>query len=838
MWNERRQRIIFTGPIDPSRVPEVDPSYLTWYLDNSVRYICDPDVRTISGYNPHGERLLYTNQCLTDLRQRAQGWSDQYLAHEVGAYLGSVARSPWVDPPATVRPTQVMRSPPAADAEHEFSPVRQRRHPRTRDEARATQQAYNAQYHHQHQQNEVVPQYQDQQGGFMGLEGLDLDALNWEQIQATVSDVGGFGGAHGDNVGGSGGGVYGGVGGSGDNWGGGYDNWGSGGGVGGSGGGVTGGVGGSGGVVYGGVGGSGDKWGGGVTGGVGGSGGVVYGGVGGSGDNWGGGVPGGVGGSGGVVYGGVGGSGVNWGGGYDGAVTGTTYLDGGGYDGAGLDLSLTLRPSDQSAVVDAPQSVYLTPEQQLRRLTRPVGRRDSNQHVRPTQGIGFEKHVELEKKIVTVKCLTKFKGDTDTAADFFRAQLLQTSSIEACYVNLKEIKSADLTNFYHTRAGLVSHGSEFDAVIFELVKKALKSIDNLQCALSEEDIACLSKGEVDVEEGVSGEVDMEEGDSGEEDSDKGCMEILLLFNHIDEGQFLRGGPKGGWSKSLFGYCSCFWLRKDSNVECRLSDTGLGISKVIASDVPDFQPGDIVTGYTGWEEYSLIENTKNLRKIQQDDGIPLSYHIGLLGMPGFTAYAGFYEVCSPKKGDRVFVSAASGAVGQIVGQLAKLHGCYVVGSAGTKEKVDLLTKKLGFDGAFNYKEEKNLDATLKRYFPEGIDIYFENVGGAMLDAVLLNMRVHGRIAVCGMVSQHSYHDVEGTHNLFTLISKRIKMQGFLQSDYLHLFPEFAQKVAEYYRQGKIVYIEDMTDGLETAPSALAGLFSGKNVGKQVVCVSEA
>ncbi|XP_074310637.1 2-alkenal reductase (NADP(+)-dependent) [Silene latifolia] len=264
--------------------------------------------------------------------------------------------------------------------------------------------------------------------------------------------------------------------------------------------------------------------------------------------------------------------------------------------------------------------------------------------------------------------------------------------------------------------------------------------------------------------------------------------------------------------------------------------GLGISKVIASDVPDFQPGDIVTGFTGWEEYSLIENTKNLRKIQQDDDIPLSYHIGLLGMPGFTAYAGFYEVCSPKKGDRVFVSAASGAVGQIVGQLAKLHGCFVVGSAGTKEKVDLLTRKLGFDDAFNYKEEKDLDATLKRYFPEGIDIYFENVGGAMLDAVLLNMRIHGRIAVCGMVSQHSYHDTEGTHNLFVMISKRIRMQGFLQSDYLHLYPEFSQVVCEYYKQGKIVYIEDMTDGLENAPSALAGLFTGKNVGKQVVCVS--
>uniref|UniRef100_A0A7C8ZD42 Enoyl reductase (ER) domain-containing protein n=1 Tax=Opuntia streptacantha TaxID=393608 RepID=A0A7C8ZD42_OPUST len=264
--------------------------------------------------------------------------------------------------------------------------------------------------------------------------------------------------------------------------------------------------------------------------------------------------------------------------------------------------------------------------------------------------------------------------------------------------------------------------------------------------------------------------------------------------------------------------------------------GLGVAKVVDSGDPNFQPGDIVSGFTGWEEYSLIFNTKDLRKIQQDD-IPLSYHLGLLGMPGFTAYAGFYEVCSPKEGDRVFVSAASGAVGQIVGQLAKLHGCYVVGSAGTKEKVDLLKNRLRFDNAFNYKEEKDLDAALKRYFPEGIDIYFENVGGPMLDAVLLNMRIHGRIAVCGMVSQHSYRDEEGIHNLVALVTKRIRMQGFLQSDYLHLFPQFVEQVRTYYKQGKIVYIEDVSEGLESAPAALAGLFTGENIGKQVVRVSQ-
>ncbi|XP_072998998.1 2-alkenal reductase (NADP(+)-dependent) [Typha latifolia] len=260
--------------------------------------------------------------------------------------------------------------------------------------------------------------------------------------------------------------------------------------------------------------------------------------------------------------------------------------------------------------------------------------------------------------------------------------------------------------------------------------------------------------------------------------------------------------------------------------------GFGVSKVVDSANPNFQVGDLVSGMIGWEEYSLIQKTEQLRKIQVND-VPLSYHIGYLGMPGFTAYAGLYEVCSPKKGEFVFVSAASGAVGQLVGQLAKLKGCYVVGSAGTKQKVELLKNQLGFDEAFNYKEESDLNAALQRYFPQGIDIYFDNVGGSMLDAALLNMRMHGRIAACGVVSQQGIFDANGIHNLICLITKRVRMQGFLQSDYLHLFPQFLEQMIKYYKEGSIKYIEDMTEGLENAPAALAGLFTGKNVGKQVV-----
>ncbi|XP_073159312.1 2-alkenal reductase (NADP(+)-dependent)-like [Henckelia pumila] len=264
-------------------------------------------------------------------------------------------------------------------------------------------------------------------------------------------------------------------------------------------------------------------------------------------------------------------------------------------------------------------------------------------------------------------------------------------------------------------------------------------------------------------------------------------------------------------------------------------TGFGVCKVVDSTHPNFKKGDLFWGRTGWEEYSLIKSAEGLFKVQHTD-VPLSYYTGILGMPGTTAYCGFYEVCSPKKGDTVFISAASGAVGQLVGQFAKLFGCYVVGSAGTKEKVDLLKNKFCFDDAFNYKEELDLNAALKRYFPEGIDIYFENVGGNMLDAVLLNMKLHGRIAVCGMISQYSLEEPEGVKNLLCLVMKRIRMEGFLVFDYYHLYPKYLQMVLPLIKQGKITYVEDIAEGLENAPNALVGLFSGRNVGKQVVAVA--
>ncbi|KDP42333.1 hypothetical protein JCGZ_02806 [Jatropha curcas] len=265
--------------------------------------------------------------------------------------------------------------------------------------------------------------------------------------------------------------------------------------------------------------------------------------------------------------------------------------------------------------------------------------------------------------------------------------------------------------------------------------------------------------------------------------------------------------------------------------------GLGVGKVVESGHPDFKKGEFVWGMTGWEEYTLIPTpTQSLVKIHNTD-LPLSYHAGILGMTGMTAYVGLYEIGAPKKGDYVFVSAAAGATGHLVGQFAKLAGCYVVGSAGSKEKVDLLKNKFGFDEAFNYNEEKDLEAAFKRYFPEGIDIYFDNVAGKMLDAVLLNMRHEGRVVMCGATSHYTSDKIHcGIFNTNQVILKSIHMKGYIVSDYYHLLPKYLEMVIPKLKQGKIVYAEDIAVGLESAPAAFVGLFRGHNVGKQVIKIA--
>ncbi|EEF32564.1 alcohol dehydrogenase, putative [Ricinus communis] len=244
--------------------------------------------------------------------------------------------------------------------------------------------------------------------------------------------------------------------------------------------------------------------------------------------------------------------------------------------------------------------------------------------------------------------------------------------------------------------------------------------------------------------------------------------------------------------------------------------GFGVAKVLDSRHPEFKEGDIVWGTTGWEEYTLMTTPEGLFKVHHTD-VPLSYYTGILGMPGLTAYAGFYEVCSPKKGDYVFVSSASGAVGQLVGQFAKIMGCYVVGSAGTQEKVDILKNKFGFDEAFNYKEEPDFSTVLKRRRASEHEL-------------------HGRIALCGMVSQYNLVNPEGVCNLMSIVYKRVNMRGFAVFDYYPQYPKFLDVVLPYIKEGKITYVEDIVEGLENGPAALIGLYTGQNIGKQVVAVT--
>ncbi|KAJ4700786.1 2-alkenal reductase (NADP(+)-dependent)-like [Melia azedarach] len=263
--------------------------------------------------------------------------------------------------------------------------------------------------------------------------------------------------------------------------------------------------------------------------------------------------------------------------------------------------------------------------------------------------------------------------------------------------------------------------------------------------------------------------------------------------------------------------------------------GYGIGKVLKSANPEFEEGEFVWGLTGWEEYTVIHNPEIFRKIKYTD-VPLSYYMGVLGIPGLTAHVGLFNLCSPKKGETVYVSTATGGVGQLVGQFAKMAGCYVVGSASTQEKVNLAKQKFGYDDAFNYKEEHDLRATLGRYFPEGIDIYFDNVGGEMLNEVLLHMKPHGRIAACGMISQYNLDEQEGIRNMFNVVIKRLEIKGYVETDYKHVYPEYLEFAIKNLEEKKLVYVEDIAEGLENGASALVGIFYGKNVGKQLVRVA--
>lgn len=263
--------------------------------------------------------------------------------------------------------------------------------------------------------------------------------------------------------------------------------------------------------------------------------------------------------------------------------------------------------------------------------------------------------------------------------------------------------------------------------------------------------------------------------------------------------------------------------------------GGAIGEVVESNNPAFTVGSKVAHMSGWREF-FITDGEGLQALP-DSPIPEQAFLGVLGMPGMTAYTGLLKIAELKAGDNVFVSAASGAVGAIVCQIAKLKGCYVAGSVGSDEKARYLKEELGVDAVVNYKTTDNLHAAIADACPNGIDVYFENVGGEHLEAVLNVMNDYGRIAVCGMIDQYNATEpTPGPANLAQIIIKKLKIQGFIIFDHWDGYPAFVQEMGQWIQEDKVSWKETVYEGIEQAPDAFIGLFTGKNTGKMLVKLS--
>jgi hypothetical protein len=266
-------------------------------------------------------------------------------------------------------------------------------------------------------------------------------------------------------------------------------------------------------------------------------------------------------------------------------------------------------------------------------------------------------------------------------------------------------------------------------------------------------------------------------------------------------------------------------------------TGASVGAVIASKHPEFKEGDIVEGRFGWQDYALSDGkSAGARKVDPSLA-PISTSLGVLGMPGMTAYFGLLEVGQPKEGETVLVSAASGAVGGLVGQIAKIKGCRTVGIAGGPEKCAYLTDELGYDATIDHRQAKDMKAmaaAIGEAAPEGIDVYFDNVGGMTLDAVLTRINIHARIAICGMISEYNQTEQElAPRPTRALLVQRARMQGLIVFDWADRYPEGLVQMATWIKEGKIKYREDVIEGIENMPTAMLRLFTGQNFGKQLV-----
>ena len=287
-----------------------------------------------------------------------------------------------------------------------------------------------------------------------------------------------------------------------------------------------------------------------------------------------------------------------------------------------------------------------------------------------------------------------------------------------------------------------------------------------------------------------------------------------------------------------------WLSLDPYMRGRMNDVksytppvqigevmvGGTVGEVLESNHPKFKPGDFVVGRVGWQLYG-VSDAESLTKIDPKL-IPLSAYLGVAGMPGATAWIGLLEHCQPKAGETVVVSAASGAVGSVVGQLAKLQGCRAVGIAGGAEKCKYVVKELGFDACVDYKAGK-LSEDLKAAAPDGIDCYFENVGGEVMDTVFRQLNPFSRVALCGLISDYNAAEPYGTKMIRALLVNRVKLQGFIVFDRPDLYVRAVTQLVKLVARGRLKYHETVAEGLKSAPQAFIGMLKGANLGKQLV-----
>lgn len=258
--------------------------------------------------------------------------------------------------------------------------------------------------------------------------------------------------------------------------------------------------------------------------------------------------------------------------------------------------------------------------------------------------------------------------------------------------------------------------------------------------------------------------------------------------------------------------------------------GRALGEVIESHHAKFRPGEWVSGDFGWQLYAVSDG-REVRRIDVSSA-PLTWHLGVLGMPGVTAWIGLLHLAQPKAGETVLVSAAAGAVGSVVGQIAKIQGCRAVGIAGGQEKCAYVAGELGFDACIDYKSGR-LEQDLEAATANGVDVYFDNVGGEILDAALTRLNMFSRISLCGMISRYNTLESYGVTNLLALLVNRVRLQGFIVSDYLELWPRALADLSGWVKEGRLKYRVTIVEGLANAPSALLGLLDGKNIGKQLV-----